>query len=170
MSFENDIKRGKLGELLVMETFASLGYEIEDTSGNPLYFAKDVDFVTADGIKYEVKTDYKFCRTGNFALEAFVYYHRSQEQKNSWLYTSDADFFCFVNPTDTSIFYVAKASDLRAIARRDLKLIETNIDGYKTIGLYLLPYSDYENIFELVDTGGVNKIEQPDTRHQTSQG
>ena len=151
MSFYVDLDRGKIGERLVRDTFNALGYELADTTNNELMFSKDVDFISADGIKYEVKTDYRFADTGNFALEAYVYYFKSQEQRDSWLFTSEADYFCFVNPSDTSYIYVAKASDLRAIAKRDLSIKELN-DSYKLVGLYLLPYSDYENVFELVDT------------------
>lgn len=150
-TFENDLVRGKMGEELVRDTFNALGYELTDTTKCPEMFSKDVDFISADGIKYEVKTDFRFNDTGNFALEAYNYYKRSCEVRDSWLYTSEADFFCFVNPSDTSFFYVAKASDVRAIAKRDLKIREKE-GGYKVMGLYLLPYRDYESVFELVET------------------
>lgn len=152
MGFFVDLDRGKIGEKLVRDTFNALGYELTDTTNCEDMFSKDVDFISADGIKYEVKTDFRFSDTGNFALESYVYYFRTQEQRDSWLFTSEADFFCFVNPSDTSFFYVAKASDLRAIAKRDLNIKELN-DGYKLVGLYLLPYSDYENVFEVIETG-----------------
>lgn len=152
MSFESDLERGRVGERLVIDTFKALGYEVRDTSKDSDYFADDVDLIAADGIKYEVKTDYRFSSTGNLALEASVYYYASHERKDSWLYTSGADYFCFVNPRDLSRFVTIKASTLRELVEMETLRHFDLEGGYKSTRLYLLPYDKYKSLFEVIDT------------------
>ncbi len=150
-NFQKNLIRGRYGEELVIKTFSSLGYEIKDTSKDDSYFNQDVDLITADGIKYEVKTDYRFGQTGNLALEDSVYYHSSQEEKNSWLWTSKADYFCFVSPADTK-FVTIEAKVLRHLVRHET-LRDTYLEGgYKSTHLILLPYRRYKSLFQVIDT------------------
>lgn len=150
-SFRRDLERGSIGEELVRDTFAALGYELKDTTKEEAYFVEDVDYISADGIKYEVKTDYRFSDTGNLALESNVYIKDSSYYK-SWLWTSKADYFIFVNPKDTEQFYSIAAEDLRHIARTEnLKMVEKD-DGYKIIELLLLPFWKYKSCFEIIET------------------
>lgn len=150
-SFRRDLERGSIGEELVRDTFAALGYELKDTTKEEAYFVEDVDYISADGIKYEVKTDYRFSDTGNLALESNVYIKDSSYYK-SWLWTSKADYFIFVNPKDTEQLYSISAEDLRHIARTEnLKMVEKD-DGYKIIELLLLPFLKYKSCFEIIET------------------
>ena len=151
-TFKKDLERGKKGEALVRNTFRNLGYEVKDVSDDSDFWIEDVDLVCADGFKYEVKTDYKLQSTGNLALESEVYYKNYYELKDSWLWTSKADYFIFVNPHDTSYFYSIAAQDLRHLARTE-KLERYEKDGgYKTTSLILLPLGKYIDCFEIIET------------------
>lgn len=151
-TFQEDLERGKIGEELVRKTFAAQGYELKDVSNDSDFWIQDVDYLTADGIKYEVKTDYKLQSTGNLALESEVYYKNYYELKDSWLWTSKADYFVFVNPHDTSCFYSIAAQDLRHLARTE-KLERYEKDGgYKTTSIILLPLGKYIDCFEIIET------------------
>lgn len=117
-----------------------------------MWFGSDVDFISADGNKYEIKTDYRFQDTGNLALEASVYYKNSWEEKHSWFWNSEADYFIFVNPYNTKEFYSIKAKDLRHLIKTEnIRRIEKD-DGYKIITLYLFPLGQYIDCFEVIET------------------
>ena len=151
-TFHLDLERGKVGEQLVRQTFESLGYELKDVSDDSDFWVEDVDYLTADGIKYEVKTDYKLESTGNLALESQVYYKNYQELNDSWLWTSKADYFIFVNPHDTSCFYSIAAKDLRHLVKMENIRKYDKDEGYKITTLYLLPLWDYIDCFNIVET------------------
>ncbi|VWM13296.1 Uncharacterised protein [Collinsella intestinalis] len=151
-TFHLDLERGKVGEQLVRQTFESLGYELKDVSDDSAFWVEDVDYLTADGIKYEVKTDYKLESTGNLALESEVYYKNYQELNDSWLWTSKADYFVFVNPHNTSCFYSIAAKDLRHLVKMENIRKYDKDEGYKITTLYLLPLWDYIDCFNIVET------------------
>ena len=151
-TFYADLERGKMGEKLVKDTFIALGYEIEDKSKDEEFMIQDVDLISADGIKYEVKTDYRFSSTGNLAIEDSVYSFRTQEQYQSWLWTSEADYFCFVNPKDTTKFVTIKADTLRHLVKTESLRTFEKEGGYKITRLFLLPYTKYKELFEIVYT------------------
>lgn len=151
-TFATDLERGKVGEQLVRQTFESLGYELKDVSDDEAFWVEDVDYLTVDGIKYEVKTDYKLESTGNLALESEVYYKNYYEFKDSWLWTSKADYFIFVNPHNQSCFYSIAAQELRHLARNEKLESYEKDGGYKETFLILLPLGKYIDCFEVIET------------------
>lgn len=149
MGFKQDKERGKLGENLVKRYFLQEGYEIKDTSEDERFFGSDIDLIVADSITYEVKTDYRFSRTGNFALEDSI--HCGMGSRDSWLWTSKADRFAFVDAHDTSRFYCIDATALRELVHLHCLKSAHHDDGYKIIKLYLLPLLDYIDLFEICE-------------------
>ena len=111
MGFIQDKRRGKVGERVVKGYFEAIGADIRDLSEESEYQAQDVDLIAADGLTYEVKTDYRFSETGNLALEDSV--TNAHGRFKSWLWTSKADYFCFVDPNQESKFVAISAEDLR---------------------------------------------------------
>lgn len=150
ITFWQDVKRGKKGEQLVCRTFAAMGYEIKDTTEDESFFKEDVDLVTADGIKYEIKTDYRFASTGNFAIEES--YTDEGGTHKGWLYKSKADYFIFVDANDDSKFYSIAADDLRHLVKTEYLRRVTKDEYYKFIDLVLLPLGRYESCFETIYT------------------
>lgn len=63
MGFIQDKRRGKVGERVVKGYFEAIGADIRDLSEESEYQAQDVDLIAADGLTYEVKTDYSFSET-----------------------------------------------------------------------------------------------------------
>lgn len=149
MSFIEDKERGKIGENLVRAYFAQEGCEIRDTSEEEQFWKSDIDFIVADSISYEVKTDYRFSATGNFALEDS--YINAHGKIKSWLWTSKADRFAFVNPRNLSEFYCIDSSTLRELVQRESLKTAVRDDGYKLINLILLPLDKYIDLFEICE-------------------
>lgn len=146
MGFIQDKRRGKVGERVVKGYFQAIGADIRDLSEESEYQAQDVDLIAADGLTYEVKTDYRFSETGNLALEDSV--TNAYGRCKSWLWTSKADYFCFVDPNQTNRFVAISAEDLRHLVRTESFRRVTKDDEYKLITLYLLPYWKYQECFE----------------------
>ncbi|MBM6676547.1 hypothetical protein H6A07_07295 [Olsenella uli] len=146
MGFIQDKRRGKVGEKVVKGYFEAIGADIRDLSEESEYQAQDVDLIAADGLTYEVKTDYRFSETGNLALEDSI--TNAYGKHKSWLWTSKADYFCFVDPNQESKFVAIKAEDLRHLVRTESFRRVTKDDEYKFITLYLLPYWKYQECFE----------------------
>ena len=149
MGFIQDKRRGKVGERVVKGYFEAIGADIRDLSEESEYQAQDVDLIAADGLTYEVKTDYRFSETGNLALEDSI--TNAHGRFKSWLWTSKADFFCFVDPNQTNRFAAIKAEDLRHLVQFEKFRKVTKDDGYKFITLYLLPYWKYQECFEIYE-------------------
>lgn len=146
MGFIQDKRRGKVGERVVKGYFEAIGADIRDLSEESEYQAQDVDLIAADGLTYEVKTDYRFSETGNLALEDSI--TNAHGRFKSWLWTSKADFFCFVDPNQTNRFVAISAEDLRHLVEFENFRKVTKDDEYKFITLYLLPYWKYQECFE----------------------
>lgn len=68
-NFNEMNERGKLGEAVVASLLLSLGYEVEDVSGNEAYQKQDIDFVVNGNITVEVKTDFQISKTQNLLFE-----------------------------------------------------------------------------------------------------
>lgn len=147
-TFRRDKQRGKFGERVVRSYFRSVGADVRDTSEDSSFQEEDVDLLLADGLKYEVKTDYRLNQTGNLALEDSV--TNAHGTTDSWLWTSAADRFAFVNPSDTSEFYVIDAEDLRHLARTERLRKARCDDGYKVVHLLLLDLGRYRDCFEVI--------------------
>lgn len=149
MGFIQDKRRGKVGERVVKGYFEAIGADIRDLSEESEYQAQDVDLIAADGLTYEVKTDYRFSETGNLALEDSI--TNAHGKFKSWLWTSKADYFCFVDPNQERKFVAIKAEDLRHLVRTESFRRVTKDDEYKFITLYLLPYWKYQECFEVYE-------------------
>lgn len=149
MAFKEDKQRGKVGERIVKGYFEAVGADTRDLSEDSEYQVQDVDLVAADGLTYEIKTDYRFADTGNLALEDSV--TNAYGTRKSWLWTSRADFFCFVDPNQPNRFAAISAEDLRHLVEFENFRKVTKDDGYKLISLYLLPYWKYQECFEIYE-------------------
>ena len=149
MGFIQDKRRGKVGERIVKGYFQAIGADIRDLSEESEYQAQDVDLIAADGLTYEVKTDYRFSETGNLALEDSI--TNAHGKFKSWLWTSKADYFCFVDPNQQNKFVAISAEDLRHLVEFESFRKVTKDDEYKFITLYLLPYWKYQECFEVYE-------------------
>lgn len=151
--FQSDLKIGEIGEELVMRHFRNQGYTVKDVSKDKNFYAKDVDFIyEVDGCRFEVKTDRMFHKTGNLALESDVFYSDGRTRE-SWLWTSEADWFCFVSPSRQGSFAVISSEVLRDLVKKGCCRYVMKNDGERILGLYLLPYDSLKSHFVIEKTG-----------------
>jgi hypothetical protein len=98
-SFEEDKKRGKIGERIFKEDFLDfLGITYEDVTGCQQFQVIDTDYLTKIGT-YEVKANYKDNKMLVFEDWSNV------NKSHGWIYKTQADLLVFVSKkTRTMIF------------------------------------------------------------------
>jgi len=94
--FKQDIKRGKLGELIFKDDFLEfLGIRYEDVTGRQQFQAIDQDFVGSIGT-YEIKTNYK--DDNQIIIEEFTNVNAALGPKSmGWFYKSKADILVCIS-------------------------------------------------------------------------
>lgn len=127
------------GEYEVKKYLRGRGFQVEDVSDNPVYWAKDIDLIATNPITgksaaIEVKIDSRIDDTGNFFIE-----FENPRSKNSkgWFHFSEADFLYYIDSNSLST-YIIKFDELRRFItthKRDLA-IKSTFDG--SIG-YIVP-------------------------------
>ena len=127
------------GEYEVKKYLRGRGFQVEDVSDNPVYWAKDIDLIatnpsTGKMASIEVKLDGRISDTENFFIE-----FENPRSKNSkgWFHFSEADFLYYIDETSL-LTYIIKFDELRrfiAPHKRDLA-IKSTFDG--SIG-YIVP-------------------------------
>ena len=105
---------GRTGELLFKQRMEQLGYLVEDVSGNPDYFYKDIDFIITSpktgAIKtFECKFDSRINQTGNLYLELTNVHSKGGK---GWFKFCEADFLAYGNAA-TKEFYILPMDKLR---------------------------------------------------------
>ena len=127
------------GEYEVKKFLRGRGFQVEDVSDNPQYWAKDIDLIatnpsTGRSAAIEIKLDSRIDDTGNFFIE---FENPRSENSKGWLHFCEADFLYYID-SHTYITYIIKIDELRhfiAIHKRDLA-IKSTFDG--SIG-YIVP-------------------------------
>ncbi len=154
MSFKEDLNRGKIGEQLFLDYCNEEGIEVKDVSNDYMYFDSDIDFITADGNTYEIKTDYRFSETGNLAIELGAYYPKHFDYRDGWIYSSNAKNFVFVCPYSKLMISISRKNLMFLLRTEKLERKEKD-DGYKQIEIALLPYREYEEWFNILREGAI---------------
>ena len=127
------------GEYEVKKFLRGRGFQVEDVSDNPVYWAKDIDLIatnpsTGRSAAIEIKLDGRISDTGNFFIE-----FENPRSKNSkgWFNFCEADFIYYIDETSL-LTYIIKFDELRHFItthKRDLA-IKSTFDG--SIG-YIVP-------------------------------
>lgn len=105
---------GKQGEKLFQQIMQDKGYVVEDVTGNPDYWYKDIDFIitspaTGSTKTFEVKYDSKLNKTGNLYLELVNAYSLNG---NGWYNFCEADYIAYGDAI-TNTFYIIPLLELR---------------------------------------------------------
>lgn len=108
---------GKQGERLFKEVMEASGYDVQDVSGNPDYWYRDIDFIitspTTGQVKtFEVKWDTRINRTGNLFLERSNIHSKGGK---GWFEFCEADFLAYGDAASGQ-FYIIPMDKLRAAA------------------------------------------------------
>ena len=127
--FKALLKVGQDGEniakCIIRQRFRSIIRDEDQPSGYFPYY----DFITSQGVKYEVKTDIRAGETGNICLE---YANYKGEPSGLSLTTADFYFFIFDNK-----YIMVDVDVLRTILKDEIKHIK-DIKGF-TSHFYLIP-------------------------------
>lgn len=112
---------GRQGELLFKERMSSLNYSIEDVSGNPDYWHKDIDFIATSpksGLTktFEVKWDSRINNTGNLYLELTNVHSKGGR---GWFNFCEADYLAY-GDSQAKCFYIIPLSDLKERVNKSL--------------------------------------------------
>ena len=95
----------------------SRGYDVEDVSGNPEYWYKDIDFIitsptTGEVKTFEVKWDGRINDTGNLYLERTSTHSKGGK---GWFEFCEADYLAYGDAVSGQ-FYIIPMKDLRQAA------------------------------------------------------
>lgn len=108
------MSKGRQGELLFKQIMENRGYTVEDVSGNPDYWYRDIDFIitsatTGETKSFEVKWDSCINRTGNLYLE-----HTNIHSKGGigWYKFCEADYLVYGDAV-ARVFYVIPFGELK---------------------------------------------------------
>ena len=101
------------GEYEVKKYLRGRGFQVEDVSDNPVYWAKDIDLIatnpsTGRSAAIEIKLDSRIDDTGNFFIE-----FENPRSKNSkgWFHFSEADFLYYIDSI-SFLTYIIKFDEL----------------------------------------------------------
>lgn len=107
------MNNGKYGERLFRNTMEQLGYKVEDTTNNPEYYEKDIDFIITSPFSgkvktFEVKWDDCINRTGNLYLEVE---NINSKGGRGWYEFCKADFLAY-GDSRSRTFYIIPLLEL----------------------------------------------------------
>lgn len=106
---------GKQGEALFRDKLLSLNYSVNDVSGNPDYWQKDIDFIVTSPTSgltksFEVKYDSRINSTGNMYLELTNVHSKGGR---GWYEFCEADFLAYGDAL-AQCFYIVPLAALKA--------------------------------------------------------
>ena len=105
---------GKYGERFFKYIMGGRGYKVEDTTNNPYYWEKDIDFVitsstTGTTKSFEVKWDSRINQTGNLYLELTNAHSKGGQ---GWYKFCQADYLAYGDAAKR-VFYIIPLQLLR---------------------------------------------------------
>lgn len=137
---------GRRGELLFSEKAQQCGYTVEDTTNNPQYFYKDIDFLVTnqEGIQksFEIKWDSRISQTNNLYLELTNIH--SKEGKG-WFKFCEADYLAYGDAVN-EIFYIIPLQQLKDRVYKGKKSYRVARCGDDSTGI-LVNLDDIRDIF-----------------------
>lgn len=119
--FKEDIKKGKIGELIFKEDFLDhLNINYKDVTNHQAFQIIDTDYLASIGGKIEVKTNYKDDK--HLILEDYTHYDpEGHEYNQGWLYRSEANLFAFVSKNTRTIVFLPNTAQFKRHYLRDVK-------------------------------------------------
>lgn len=139
---------GKKGERLFQQRMEARGYTVQDVSGNPDYWYKDIDFLitsptTGATKSFEVKYDSKINKSGNLFLE--VQSINSKGGKG-WFEFCEADFLAYGDAASRT-FYIIPLLELKERVKQLPQRIAHC--GYESTGL-LISLDDIRDLIKIL--------------------
>lgn len=150
-TFYEDMARGEIGENVFQEWCSKNNYPLRDVRQDWNYWGKDIDFISQDGVLFEVKTDFTSERTGNFAVEIMKDFEDGQFSKDGWFYKTKADYIIFVQPNEQKIFCISLC-DLKYIISVSNPTIKHIVDYGCVTYFYVIPFRRHQEFKEITDS------------------
>ena len=142
------MSKGKQGERLFQQIMESRNYAVQDVSGDPDYWYKDIDFIVTSPTSnltktFEVKYDSRIHSTGNLYLELTNIHSRGGK---GWFEFCEADYLVYGDAIN-NIFYVIPVQELR----EKVKMLPARSArcGYDSTGL-LVSLKDIADITQIL--------------------
>lgn len=142
------MSKGKQGERLFQQIMESRNYTVQDVSGDPDYWYKDIDFIVTSPTSnltktFEVKYDSRIHSTGNLYLELTNIHSRGGK---GWFEFCEADYLVYGDAIN-NIFYVIPVQELR----EKVKMLPARSArcGYDSTGL-LVSLKDIADITQVL--------------------
>lgn len=110
MLFQQQKRKGEVGETAVINHYLKKGCTVEDTTNDRRYFESDIDLFI-NGQSVEVKTNNSIERYNSITVELISNTDKNR-YKEGWFITSKAKVFIFYSPR-TNMTYQVFADDLR---------------------------------------------------------
>lgn len=149
--FNNDLKRGKIGENKIALALSNRGHMVVDVSDIYEYQRKDIDFKLTDKsgntTTLEVKTDEASERTGNVFIEYFNKNNISRKYKG-WYHYCEAVYMAFVQPNRNKAYIVSRYDLYNSIANKDYR----TASSYDACG-FLVPLNDLRQMDSFIEMG-----------------
>lgn len=117
LSFDDWIKKGRIGELIVKEDFLDfLHIKYEDVTGCQKFQVIDTDYLTSVGGKIEVKSSYKDNK--ELVIEAFTDYRPEiGKQRVGWFEKTEANLLIFVSPKSRVMVFLPMTEHFKVYFR-----------------------------------------------------
>lgn len=110
MLFQEQKRKGVVGETAIINHYRQKGCIVEDTTNNRDFFDMDIDLFI-NGQSVEVKTSNNIEKFDSITVE-LISNTDSKRYKDGWFITSKAEVFIFYSP-QTKISYQVIAEELR---------------------------------------------------------
>ena len=143
-SFYLCLERGRQAEVMVMNAFRSMGYDVMDVTKNPAFWKQDVDLLIWDHdgtqYKFEVKADWSIGRTGNIVLEM-----KGKTGGKGWYLTTEATHLVFCD-MQNRIGYIARTTELKEYTEHEKNLDHANLSGCECLLVNINDYGKFNKI------------------------
>jgi len=110
-TWEKSLSKGKIGEELFLKWLQEDLWEWgwEDVRSDPEYRRKDIDFIVCGDEAYTVDVKASYRSDGIIVIEE----QSVVGSKPGWIYTSEADFFVFINIENGEMVWLQNDEDLQ---------------------------------------------------------
>ena len=144
------MNKGRTGERLFSNIMSEKGYSVEDVSGNPQYWYKDIDFIItspSSGLTktFEVKWDSRINKTHNLYIELT---NVNSKGGKGWFTFCEADYLAYGDAA-ARCFYIIPLLELKNKINNNKVQCRTAQCGYDSTGL-LVCIDDISDIVELL--------------------
>lgn len=132
VNFENDIKKGKIGEIIFKEDFLDfLNIKYEDVSMCQSFQLLDTDFLSKIGM-YEIKTNYQDNK--KIIIEEFTNINEDLAPiSKGWFYKSKANLIVFISKKTRVMVFIPFTDSFKKhydTIKTDFELIKNKVSEY----------------------------------------